>query len=226
MADEGLNFEAFTMPHVGTLTRKFDFTKLVESYTLNDRFNDLSDGVFTIPDDAALTDGTLLKDRLLKVDEANHANDVGSMVRILRGATPIAHFLTTRSEDSWSDDEPTSKFTVEGLEWILDRCLVPNYDHPADPTKEPDWIYGAPSILANSGLEDGGLSNLLIHVWVEDAVTAGTWTMTFPSQTTSALAFDIDAPALQTAIEALLNIQDIIITGAGTETNPWIIEVV
>jgi len=226
MADEGLNLEAWSMPHIGTLTRKVDFTKLVESFTFNDRFNDLSDGVFTIPDDATLTDGTLLKDKLLKVDEANHANDVGSMVRVLRGATPIAHFLTTRSEDSWSDGEPTSKFTVEGLEWILDRCLVPNYDHPADPTKEPDWIYGAPSILANSGLEDGGLSNLLIHVWVEDAVTAGTWTMTFPSQTTSALAFDIDAPALQTAIEALLNIQDIIITGAGTETNPWIIEVV
>lgn len=220
MADEGLRFEAFTMPHVGALTRKFDFTKFVESYTLNDRFNDLSDGTLSMPDDFDK------KTSLFYVDEANHANDVGSMIRVLRGTTPIMHYLVTRSEDSWSDGEPTHKLSLEGLEWILDRVLVPNYDHPVDPTKEPDWIYGAPSILANTGLEDGGASNLLIHVWLESTVSAGTWTMTFPAQTTSALAFNIDLPALQTAIEALSNIQDILISGAGTEANPWIIEVV
>ena len=220
MADEGLIFEAYSMPHVGALTRKFDFSKWVDTYTLNDRFNDLSDGTLTMPDDFPL------KASLFNVDESNHANDAGSMIRVLRGTTPIMHFLVTRSEDSWSDNEPTHKLSLEGLEWILDRVLVPNFDHPADPTKEPDWIYGAPSILANTDLENVGFTNLLIHVWLESTVTAGTWTMTFSGQTTSALAWNIDAPALQTAIEALSNITDISIAGAGTPSNPWVIEVI
>lgn len=229
MADEGLTFEAWTMPHVGTLAKKFIFSDFVESYTLNDRFNDLSDGVATIPDDAALPSGALLKDMLLKIDEADHANDVGSMVRVLRGATPIIHYLVTRSEDSWSDTEPTQKLTFEGLEWILDRCLVPNYDHPADPTQEPDWIYGADTVLVNATFEDTGATNLLIHLWIEATVTAGTWNIEFDDGTTVddvTLDWNDDITAVQTGIEGLSNVADIAISGLGTASNPWVIEVI
>lgn len=223
MADEGLRFEAWSMPHVGALTRKFDFTKWVESYTLNDRFNDLCDGRLTIPDDAQLTSGVFLKDRLLYIDEANHANDVGSMIRILRGTTPIMHFITTRLEDEWSDTEPTTKVVFEGLEWILDRALVPNYDHPADPTVDPDWIYGADTILKNAGLEESGQSLEIQLLWLTGA-TGGTFTITYSAQTTAAIAWNADWFAVGNALEALSNIQDVTVSGAGTATSPWTVE--
>ncbi|MDP9145799.1 MAG: hypothetical protein M3N43_14115, partial [Actinomycetota bacterium] len=154
MPDDGLRFEAWSLPHVGTFAKRLDVTKLIESYTFNDRFNDLCDGVFTLPDDAALPSGTLVKDRLLKIDEANHANDVGSVIRGFRGTTSIINQIVTRSEDAWSADEPTTKFSTEGLEWLLDKALVPAYDLPADPAVDADWIYGADSVLSATGFED------------------------------------------------------------------------
>lgn len=225
MADEGLRFEAFTMPHVGALTKRCDFTKFVESYTLNDRFNDLSDGVFTIPDDAALATGTLLRDKLLKIDESDHANDVGSMVRVLRGTTPIMHYMTTRSEDAWSDGEPVHKFSLEGLEWILDRSLVPRKDTPADPSKDPDWIFGAPSVLLLSDFEGAVETNLVFWVWTN--ATGGTFTLTIGGQTTAAVNYNAgDDGTLQTAIENLSNVDDVVVSGFGTEANPWVVEVI
>lgn len=217
MADEGLNFEAWSMPHVGALTRKFDFSKWVESYTLNDRFNDLTDGVLTLPDDFPLAS------TLFHVDEANHANDVGSMIRVLRGTTPILHYLVTRSEDSWSDTEPTHKLNLEGLEWILDRCLVPNYDHPADPTVDPDWIYGADSVLYNTDFETSGITSAAFQLSID--ATAGTFTVTLSAFGTSpAINWNADYTAVQTAIEAITGINDVAVSGAGTAENPFVIE--
>lgn len=69
------------------------------------------------------------------------------------------------------------------------------------------------------------------HKMVVDigAASGGTWDLTFQGQTTSALAFDITAAALLTAIEALSNVtvgDDFTVTGAGVQTtDPWIIQV-
>jgi len=216
MADEGLRFEAWSMPHVGALTKKFDFSKWVESYILNDRFSDLSDGVLTLPDDFPL------KDELFKIDEANHANDVGSMVRVLRGTTPLLHYLVTRSEDRWQDEEPTHKVTLEGLEWLLDRAIVPRYDEPADPSLEPDWIYGAANILGNPGLENNSAS--LDQQKFYHTQTSGTYTITFNGQTTSAINWFGTFFDVHEALEALSNIQDVVVTGSGSATDPFLIE--
>lgn len=217
MPDEGLRFEAWTMPHVGTLTRKFDFSKYVAHYDLNDRFNDLCDGKLYIPDDFPLND------ELFKVDEANHVNDVGSMVRVLRGTTPLMHFMVTRTSDKWSDTDPTQEITLEGLEWLLDRATVPHYDHPADPTVDPDWIYGADTVLGNSGLESSPQTKEIQRFYHTQA--SGTYTITYSGQTTSpALDFDADWFELVTALEALSNIQDVTVSGAGTIAVPFEIE--
>jgi hypothetical protein len=42
---------------------------------------------------------------------------------------------------------------------------------------------------------------------------AGTWTITFGGQTTSSLAFNADATAVEAALEALSNIDDVTVTG-------------
>jgi hypothetical protein len=229
MADEGLTLEAWSLPHVGTFAKRLNITKLVESYTFNDRFNDLCDGVFTIPDDAALPSGVLVKDKLLKVDEANHANDVGSVIRVLRGGTPIIHQIVTRMDDSWSDQDPTTKFSTEGLEWLLDRATVPHYDHPADPTQEPDWIYGADSVLVNTDFEASGITSETVQLVV--IATAGTFKIgvDYPVGAgfvyTANIVWNAGASDIAVALEALADIDDAFVTGAGTETNPFIIEV-
>lgn len=216
------------MPQLGALARRFNLTKLIESYTLNDRYNDLSDGILTVPTNMPV-DENGEPWRLIHVDEADHSNDVGSMLRVLRGTTPIMHFMVTRSLPPATEQDLTNKVTLEGLEWLLDRALVPNYDHPADPTNEPDWIYGADSVLVNSTLEETGATNLLIHVWIEATVTAGTWNIEFDDGAVAddvTLNWNADITAVQTGIEGLTNVTDIAISGAGTATNPWIIEVI
>lgn len=220
LVDPGLRFEAWTLPNNGgTFKRKFDLSRWVH-YTIAEKYGSISDGKLDLPNDFAKLDS------LFKVDKANHANDVGSIVRVLRGTVPVSHFVLKGLDDKWSSEGQTLTGLLEGMDYFLDRALVPNYDYPTAPTVEPDWHYGLPSILYNTDLEDAGLTNILIHVWLESTVSAGTWTMTFDAQTTSSLAWNIDAPALQTAIEALSNIVDISITGAGTESNPWVIEVI
>lgn len=217
MADDGLTLEAWSMPHVGALTKKFNFTKYVVDAKFNDRFNDLSDGTIVLPDDFPL------KAELFHIDEANHANDVGSMVRVLRGSTPLMHFLVTRSEDTWSDADPTHKLTVEGLEWLLDRATVPHYDHPADPTVEPDWIYGADSILANSGIEGSVASNAIQSFWHNS--TGGTFTFSDGTDTTSAIPWDATFDVIANELEAdFASITDVKVSGDGTFEMPWVVE--
>lgn len=54
----------------------------------------------------------------------------------------------------------------------------------------------------------------VIDLSAGDDPTAGTWTITYSGQTTSALAYDASAAAVQTALEALSNIQvgDVVVT--------------
>ncbi len=52
---------------------------------------------------------------------------------------------------------------------------------------------------------------------------AGTFTITYTGQTTSALAFDISAADLDTALQALSNVTAVTVTGTGTSGDPWIV---
>lgn len=222
LVDAGHRFEAWTLPNVGTFTRKFDLSKWV-TYTIAEKYGSISDGKVELPADFAKLA------RLFNVDKANHANDVGSVIRVLDGTTPLTHFVLKGLDDKWSSEGQTLTGLLEGMDYFLDRALVPNFDYPAAPTVEPDWHYGLPSILFNTDFEDGGLTNFLIHLWVEAGVSAGTWNIEFDDGATAddvTLNWDADLPAVQTGIEGLTNVTDISISGDGTETNPWVIEVI
>lgn len=56
------------------------------------------------------------------------------------------------------------------------------------------------------------------------AATAGTFTLTFSAQTTSALDWDCTAAELDTALEALSNITTVFVTGSGTAADPFYVE--
>lgn len=54
--------------------------------------------------------------------------------------------------------------------------------------------------------------------------TGGTFTLTFGGQTTTALAYNINAADLETAIEALSNVTSATVTGSGTTAAPFLVQ--
>ena len=58
---------------------------------------------------------------------------------------------------------------------------------------------------------------------VSNTATGGTFTLTFSSQTTSALADNATASQVEAALEALSNITNVTVTGSGTSSDPWVV---
>ena len=58
---------------------------------------------------------------------------------------------------------------------------------------------------------------------VENDATGGTFTLTYDTQTTGAIAFDATAGTVETAIEALSNVATATVTGTGDAATPWVI---
>lgn len=70
----------------------------------------------------------------------------------------------------------------------------------------------------NTATENNEIQKIVI------AATAGTFTLTFSAQTTSALDWDCTAAELDTALEALSNITTVFVTGSGTTADPFYVE--
>lgn len=217
LVDRGHRFEAWTNPNATTFKRKFDLSKWV-GYTIAHKYGAISDGKFDLPADFPKLP------QLFDVDKTDHANDVSSVIRVLNGTTPITHYVLKRMDARWSSSGDLLEGQLEGFDYFLDRALVPNFDAPAEPTVEPDWHYGMPTILLNSGLEESGLTSAKFGLEIN--ATAGTFTLTFSNLgTTSAINWDVNEGNLAIAIEAIDpgNI-DVLVDGAGTSSNPFVIE--
>jgi hypothetical protein len=223
--DEGLRFEVWTQPQLGTFTRKYDLSRWVNAFTIADKFGEISDGTLTIAE--SLPKEKI--DQLILVDRANHANDEGSVIRVLRGTTPILHYVTKQFDDTWSSDDPTATLSLEGMDLLLDRAIVPRHDYPANPSVEPDWVYGATSILTNTGFEVSETSSEVVTLEIN--ATAGTYKIgtSYPNGAgfvyTANIPYNALAADIAIAIENSRPGWDVLISGAGTSTNPFVIEV-
>lgn len=60
-----------------------------------------------------------------------------------------------------------------------------------------------------------------IHITSADG---GTFTLQFRGQSTSSLAWNASAGVLKAALDALSTVDEVTVTGAGTEASPWIVE--
>lgn len=71
----------------------------------------------------------------------------------------------------------------------------------------------------------GALGNEVVTLTEGTNITAGTFTLTFDGETTAAIQHDATASAIQTALEALSNINpgDVVVTGGILTTNPVVI---
>lgn len=219
LVDRGHRFEAWTNPNATTFKRKFDLSKWV-GYTIAHKYGAISDGKIDLPADFPKLP------QLFAVDKTDHANDVASVIRVLNGTAPITHYVLKRLDARWSSAGDMLEGQLEGFDYFLDRALVPNFDAPAKPTVEPDWHYGMPTILLNSGLEESGLTSAAFQLEIN--ATAGTFTILITgisASPTSAINWNTDSGSLAIAIEALDpgNV-DVVVSGAGTPSNPFIVE--
>ena len=57
-----------------------------------------------------------------------------------------------------------------------------------------------------------------------DNATGGTFTLTFRGHTTGTIAYNASAGTVATALEALATVDDVTVTGSGTEADPWVVE--
>lgn len=58
---------------------------------------------------------------------------------------------------------------------------------------------------------------------VYNNASGGTFTLTFSGQSTAAIDYNASAAIVESALEALTNITDVSVTGAGTGGDPWVV---
>lgn len=216
--DYGFNFEAWTLPNIGagSYQYKFDITKSLESWEFNLRFSGNGEGNFEI-------DRTFprLSD-LITVDSADHSNDVGSMIRVKRGNTYIkgGDFVLYELNRKNDSDKGTYPAILQGPEYLLDLTKVRRFDDPKNPSKDPDWEYGSPTIIRPLGDET---VKEVQQIWRSAGMSSGTWDLVFGGDTTVAMPWDVDSSTMETELEDLTTITDVDVSGSGTSLDPWVI---
>lgn len=95
------------------------------------------------------------------------------------------------------------------------------------PTADPFYVefqnpgnQNVAQMTANTGSLTGTVN---ITTTVEGS-DGGTFTLTFSGQTTAAIAYDASAATVDTELTALSNITSVVVTGAGTIGDPWMVE--
>lgn len=225
-------FEAWTLPHTGSLVRKHAAIP-VQGWSFDRNIDKTREQLtISVPRAAAL-----LAD-LITVDPDDHTNDVASLIRVYRSDVvdgsgdprPVAEFLASRRADQAGDTATdTVDITCKGITSVLDHPIVYPFDYPATPTAQADWLYGAPSDLTNGSFENNDTVAEITEVWTD--ATGGTFTLSTDGGTTSAIAYNASTTDIDTAVTAALvaagnTSPQVEVSGAGTEEDPWRIEYV
>ncbi len=216
MADNDITFETWTLPSTGSFTQKGEITRQVSSYSLTEKWSAVNDGQMV------LDQTNLNLDDIIKSDTADHSNDEGSVIRVNRDGTPALHYVATDFRKPLNSTSPYIPLTVQGMEWFLDRAMIKRFDWTGtfDVSYDPDWIYGAASILKPIS---GETTNELQEIWVN--ATAGTYTITDGTDTTDPIDFDASAGVIATRLETdITAINDVSVTGTGALKTPYEIE--
>ncbi len=145
-----VRFEIWTRPDTGTFTRKFPLVDVVD-YTL--KLGMFGSGTLVVPRDLTRLDDILF------VDPANHANDVGALIRAYVGSSHLFDFYASRMAIEFGDlGKRTAKITGGALGSALERTRLRQNDW-GDTSEAtivvPDWEYGVGSnLLRNAGFEE------------------------------------------------------------------------
>ncbi len=147
-----VRFEVWTRPDTGTFTRKFPLVDVVD-YKL--QLGMFGNGKLVIPRDHPRIDDILF------IDTANHANDVGTLIRPYVGSVHLhgGDFYASRMKIDYGDlGKRTATITGGNLGSALERTRLRQFDWAAGAESDiddPDWSYGlGENIIGNPGFEE------------------------------------------------------------------------
>lgn len=181
-------------------------------FSIHDGVGVTGNGNMTIPDSYPHFDD------ILNPDMVTPANTVSSMVRVFDDSYDPPRWVFDWLPKSMLPVTSKSDFDVSvnglGIKSIFDYGIVEafDWDGSADwvPTF-PDWIYGGRNLIFNEGFEEASFQPR-IYLLVIDA-TAGTFTLSDGTDTTSGIPFDVGTRTLEGIIEADLGeIDDLSVT--------------
>lgn len=191
----------------------------------------IGNGSVEIPRGALRVDGTEVLAAVVSTDATTPANDVTSVIRAYRpgdAETAPIHEWLVEDPVAEADETDTVRLSGRNIEAILDYEHVEVHDWDGSTvfqSRFPDHVYGGRNVVRNGGLENQGLINEVYELF-NDQTPASTFTLTLEGDTTAAVAFDATPGALETAIEATTGVTNVLVTGTGTEADPWLIECV
>lgn len=202
-----LRFEAWTLPWSATFERVVADLPAVAGSSGMVRLSEYGEGSIILPEGY---------DRLSDVISTT----VGSLIRVYDGATLVQEFLAERVERSNTD---SGTVTVSGpdLSDVFNRTVVYPFDYPDNPSTFADHVWGGVNLLSNPGFEDGLGTNDVYEVWHDH--TGGTFTLTVDSVPSNPIPYNEDPVDIELALQSLSSVNDVTVTGEGTEENPWVI---
>lgn len=215
--------EVWTRPGDSNFGRVIDGLPTT-SFGLHDGMNIVGDGIATVPDTFDRFD------EILKLDLNTPADSVSSLIRLFSDAdptTPIFEWIPSLILPTSEKLDRTVEITGKAIDSILGYARTDAFDWDGSDDWEPrfpDWIWGGRNILRNPGFELSGIRPAVWSVW-NDA-TGGTFTLSRDGQTTAAIAFNASSTTVNNAIEALSTVTDVLVSGSGTQADPWRIEFV
>jgi hypothetical protein len=182
------------------------------TFSFHDGVGLAGDGTLTIPESFPFFDDILL------IDPATPANSASSTVRVFDDATSPPTWVFDWLPKSMLPVTAKQDFDVNvagrGIKSILEYARTEAWDWDGSANfvpKFPDWIYGGRNILTNPSFEDQSFVPRIY--WLLIDATAGTFTLSDGTDTTSALAFDIGDGQLEGEIESdIAAIDDLSVT--------------
>ena len=156
----------------------------------------------------------------------NDAAPVNEVQKVSNTATGGTFTLTfngqTTSALNYNATSAEVEAALEALSNITD-VYVYGSGTPADP-----WVVefrdpggqDVTQMTADDTNLTGGTTTITTTIQGSDG---GTFTLTFDGQTTAAIAYNASAATVGAALEALSNITDVVVTGTGTKSDPWVI---
>jgi len=109
----------------------------------------------------------------------------------------------------------------------FDGTIVYAFDYPAQPSIIKDHVWGGINLLQNPSFEEIETVPVKYELWLESGVSAGTFTISDGTDTTSGIAYNATTGTIENAIQDdITAVDDINITGQGTQDDPWVFELV
>lgn len=152
------------------------------------------------------------------------------LVRVMDGDTVVDEFVVERRPRALRDGATLDASGPQLGQWGLSRTLVYPPDYGTNPSKRPNWKWGMENLI---DLDVGGLGNVNER-WTfylsgeryeldTSLATTGDFTLTVGGNTTSAIAYDAEASAIKSALEALAGVTDVTVDQPDADTREFFV---